>query len=211
MTNRTEYVVRSRWHLYLIIFILLALVAWQNWPRQKPDQPVIAPGYNSNADLNVTATHEGTLAGHVPLKPVKPVDDGTPGTTPPINAILDDFDYTVPVTGTIHAKYWDARTKKLIGEGDYPVTGTTRVWTAEGNLFADTKFQNTVDFNITLPKRKWEAGLYGGGTVATQPIEAALFAGIYGERIWDRITARGEVQVGTDGWRVNVKVEVPVF
>jgi hypothetical protein len=173
MTNKIKSILAVA--VLVAAFVLGAVLGWHIKPgADKPEatEPVKmtidpAPKEVKKADVAVKVVSKGQLSGTAKLPAVattakdKPLDPDrleSAGQTIPA-----PVEVTVPVSGTITARYTDAKTGAQIGEDTRAVTGETVVKVEGDTVKVDTKFEDTVTFAVDLPKVepvKWHVGIY---------------------------------------------------
>jgi hypothetical protein len=214
MTNKLKSILAVI--ILVAAFVLGAVLGWHIKPgADKPEaaEPVVkvnpSPKDVKKTDVAIKATSQGHLSGVKQLPAVAPVNQSRPpdpvrpeesaGVTLPIEV-------TIPVSGTITAKYTDAKTGAQIGEDTRQLTGETVVKVEGDRLQVDTRFEDQVTFAVDIPEReprKNEAGLFAGVavngdvytyfggyyqrnlvTMQTKKTDIALFARVSVERRW---------------------------
>lgn len=211
-------------------FILGAVLGWIIKPDAKP-QPVaeaakvtVNPSTKETkkADVAVKVQSSGVLSGtaslpkrtgsdrEVVVHPERPAGPGGESV-----GLTEGDSITVPVSGTITAKFTDAKTGKQIREGSRPVSGETTVQVDGDQITVDTKFDDNVTFALEMPepkKRLWHVG----GMASWSHEKNQVVYDIYIQRDWVLfrtkkadwvIWARGELELSGDGRRVMVGVE----
>jgi hypothetical protein len=217
MTNKIKSILAVI--VLVAAFVLGAVLGWHIKPGARPEatepaKMTINPTTKEvkKADVAVKAISQGRLSGTVKLpiattvvtvkdKPPDPVQTESVGQTIPA-----PVEVTVPVSGTIMARYTDAKTGAQIGKDTRALTGETVVKVEGDRLQVDTKFDDTVTFAVDLPERepvKWHVGAYyDGGWTGYLQRDWRLFKSHW--LIW----ARGEVEmVGDADRRAVVGVE----
>jgi hypothetical protein len=207
MTNKIKSILAVA--VLVAAFIFGAVLGWHIKPGA--DKPVTeqakmtvnpAPKEVKKADVAIKTTSQGHLSGATKLPAVtaavkdKPPD---PVRSEPAGA-LPTTDVTVPVSGTITARYTDAKNGTQIGEATRPISGETVVKVDGDQLRVDTKFGDQVTFAVDLPEVepvKWHVGLYYDDDSWTGYLQRdwRLFKSHW--LIW----ARGEVEMAGDADR----------
>jgi hypothetical protein len=171
MTNKIKSILAVA--VLVAVFLLGAVLGWHIKPgADKPEatDPVkvtINPTAKEvkKADVAIKVVSKGQLSGTAKLPTVdtavkdKPPDPDRPESA---GAILPT-EVTVPVSGTITAKYTDAKTGAAIGEDTRPISGETVVKVTDDAIKVDTKFADQVTFAVDLPEVepvRWHVGLY---------------------------------------------------
>jgi hypothetical protein len=176
MTNKLKSILAVA--LLVAAFVLGAVLGWHIKPgADKPEaaEPVKmtvnpAPKEVKKADVAIKVVSKGQLSGvkqlpavaaavkDKPPDPVRSEEVETAGVAP--------LEVTVPVSGTITARYNDAKTGATIGEDTRAISGETVVNVEGDRLQVDTKFEDQVTFAVDLlePKKlKNEVGYFYDG------------------------------------------------
>jgi hypothetical protein len=175
MTNKLKSILAVI--VLMAAFVLGGVLGWHIKPGA--DKPVTtepvkmtvnpAPKEVKKADVAIKVVSKGHLSGVKQLPAVattQPAKDKLPDSVRPESAgqtISAPVEVTVPVSGTITAKYTDVRTGAQIGEDTRAISGETVVKVEGDRLQVDTKFEDTVTFAVDLPEVepvKWHVGLY---------------------------------------------------
>jgi hypothetical protein len=216
MTNKLKSILAVI--ILVAVFLLGGVLGWHIKPgADKPEaaEPVkltVNPTAKEvkKADVAIKVVSKGQLSGVKQLPAVatavkdKPLDPVRPEETAGVSLPME---VTVPVSGTITAKYTDVRTGAQIGEDTRAISGETVVKVEGDRLEVDTRFDDTVTFAVDMPEVepvRWHVGLYydGGGWTGYAQRDWRLFKSHW--FVW----ARGELEVDGDGdRRVMVGVE----
>jgi hypothetical protein len=216
MTNKLKSILAVA--VLVAVFLLGAVLGWHIKPgADKPEageqakMTVNPPAKEvKKADVAIKTTSQGHLSGVKQLPAVAPVNQSRPpdpGRPESAGQIIPaPVEVTVPVSGTITARYTDAKTGATIGEDSRAISGETVVKVEGDRLEVDTKFEDQVTFAVDIPEReprKNEAGLFAGVavngdvytyfggyyqrnlvTMQTKKTDIALFARVSVERRW---------------------------
>jgi hypothetical protein len=173
MTNKLKSILAVA--LLVAAFVFGAVLGWHIKPgadkpeAAEPAKVTINPTTKEikKADVAITAKSQGRLSGTKKLPTVATaVKDKPPDPVRPESAgqtISAPVEVTVPVSGTITARYNDAKTGAQIGEDTRQLTGETTVRVTDDTIKVDTKFDDTVTFAVDMPEPKvktWHVGIY---------------------------------------------------
>jgi hypothetical protein len=207
MTNKIKSILAVA--VLVAAFVLGAVLGWHIKPgADKPEatEPVKmtidpAPKEVKKADVAIKATSKGHLSG---VKQLPAVATTQSAKDKPLDPVLGPV--TVPVSGTITAKYTDAKTGAAIGEDTRAISGETVVKVTDDEIKVDTTFTDQVTFAVDLPEAdpvKWHVGAYyDGGWTGYLQRDWRLFKSHW--LVW----TRGKLEMSGDAdRRVMVGVE----